>query len=394
MKTVCVLHHVSALGGGTKSFIDVLNMLKTKYNVIACVPKGSRDIIEILITCGIEYRELENPIPVLSYYSGGPLILSRTFISPLLRLINEKKLVNEILNINPDAIIFNSIVSTLIARNIPDKIIKIAFVRETFKNGFGTKIFKNILEKHFKGVCFIADHERKYIQLKKPVTEIIPDCLSPNEIFVTSTKESRKKLSIPNDKFVILYLGGSSYIKGADVILKAMSKLSDEYLLIFAGYFDERDLSIKNLAKHFYSLKYLLHHIKLRKAYMRVKAKNVVRNVGFCSDISGYMNACDVVVFPSNKAHQPRPAIEAGEYKKPVIISNFSATEEYFIDGYNALTFDPHSHKDLAKKILDFRNNPKKKFEYGLNNNEMTRRKHSYYETEKKLKSFIDRCFE
>ena len=43
MKTVVIVHHTGEWGGGTKSLIDLCEMLRDDYNVIVCIPKGYPD---------------------------------------------------------------------------------------------------------------------------------------------------------------------------------------------------------------------------------------------------------------------------------------------------------------------------------------------------------------
>ena len=44
MKTIVIVHHTGIWGGGTKSLIDLCEMLGDDYHVIVCVPKGFPDI--------------------------------------------------------------------------------------------------------------------------------------------------------------------------------------------------------------------------------------------------------------------------------------------------------------------------------------------------------------
>lgn len=392
MKKICLIHHTGSFGGGTRSFIDILNMLKQYYHVIACIPKGSKALISILEQYQIEYYELNSGIPTFSYYSGGSSLVSRTILKGLLEFRNEQNFVAEITNLKPDILIFNSIVSCVAGRKFPPYIKKICFVRETFKQTVWDKIYCNILEKYFIGVCFIADHERKYIKLKKPITELIPDCLDPLDIKLYTKKEACKLENLDLKKFNILFLGGIDKIKGLNNILKAMEYLDKDCLLIIGGYFHNQDLEYKTIFAHFYNPNFVINRLKVKKYYYKQKKENRVLVTGFRNNISTLICACDIVVFPSNQAHQLRPGIEAGEYKKAVVISDFEATKEYFIDGYNALVFKPHNAKDLAEKICALKADEHLASLLGNNNYNMTKTAHNYFETQRKLIAFLNKC--
>ena len=116
--------------------------------------------------------------------------------------------------------------------------------------------------------------------------------------------------------------------------------------------------------------------------------------IGYVTDISPYMSICDTVVFPSTAAHQPRPCIEAGNYERSCVISDYDATKEYFIDGYNALTFKPGDSQDLADKLKYLASNPKQNAELAFNNKKMSQEKHNFTITQKKLYSFFERILD
>jgi glycosyltransferase involved in cell wall biosynthesis len=392
MITICVIHHTGFLGGGTKSFIDILNMLKHDYRVIACIPKGSIALIRVLEQNGIGYHELNFGIPTFPYYSGCSSLVSRTVLKGILEFRHEQDFVDEITNLRPDILIFNSVVSCVSGRKFSPNIKKICFVRETFKQTIWDKIYRTILEKYFMAVCFIAEHEQNYIKLQRPITEVIPDCLDPHEIKVYTKKEACILENLDPDKFYILFMGGVDNIKGANNILKAMGYLDRDCYLIIGGYFNEQDLNWGTILSHWYSPRFVINRLKVRKYFRKQKQAMRVLYTGFRKDIATLMCACDIVVFPSNEAHQPRPGIEAGEYKKTVIISDFEATKEYFIDGYNAIVFKPHNAKDLADKINDLKINPELINILGENNYHMTRTTHNYFKTQEKLKAFLDKC--
>lgn len=386
---ICILHHTGMFGGGTKSFIDISKMLKDNFEVIACIPEDSKKLAEILVKDGIRVQYIKTKFPTFPIYSGGSNIFSRTMFKEILNWLNIDRFCKEINSINPDIVIFNSIITVISAIKLNRSIKKICFIRETVINNFAKKFFSNILNKYFAATCFLAEAEKDKLKLNKPKTVVIPDCMPHDDIKLEKVETAKKKLEIKNDDFCILYMGGDNLIKGPFVILEAMKQLKKGYKLIFIGGMSESVLSMKSILKTLFSVKHTLRKIRLKRAYDNIKNENNVIYIGYKHDISDYMNAADVVVFPSVCVHQPRPCIEAGYYKKPVIISDYEETKEYFIDGYNALTFKPGNSKELANKIRLLSCDKELREHIGINNYNESIEKHNFESVNRKLEEFL-----
>lgn len=389
IKTVLILHHVSSLGGGTKSMIDAAIMLKNKYRVVLCVPSGSDKIRNIAEENHIEIYETKTPIPSLNLYSGMPGFLSRYFWATLFRFRKNKELISEMMDLRPDAVIFNTSVTALIAKDLPASVKKICIVRETFLDSRFNRIIRRNFEERFDGVAYLAQHELEYIHVKKPLQIIIPDCLEPNSISAYDPYAARKRLGIPENCFCSLFMGGLIQIKGLDVLLKAAEKLEDHYKFIVAGEINEAAFANKFLFSHFYNIRYIRFLMAVKKRLKKMEESGKVIRIGYVTDISPYMSICDTVIFPSTAAHQPRPCIEAGNYERSCILSDYDATREYFIDGYNALTFRPGDPQNLADKIKYLAANPKKNAELALHNKRMSQEKHDFAATQQGLGRFL-----
>ena len=121
--------------------------------------------------------------------------------------------------------------------------------------------------------------------------------------------------------------------------------------------------------------------------------KNSVKlyETGLRDSVDELIVASDMVVFPSTSVHQPRPCIEAGAYEKPVIISDYPETTEYFKEGYNALIFKPGDSGELAQKIEYAYSHRKEMEEMGKRNRAMTETKHDFYDCKAKICSLIEK---
>lgn len=387
MKKILIVHHTGELGGGTKSLIDIALMLNNEYEVIVCIPEGFNDFVKILSEKNIKFVELNARIPFLSGYSGNPPFISKETIKSFFSIIKIKKFCSAIMQYEPDIVIFNTIVTSVSAKYLPTNVIKICIDRETMVNPISKIRYQNLLNKYIDGVTFLAEFERSKFKLKNIKTAIIPDSV-PNED-ISYIKEYNSEYQLPKNKFIILYMGGSSLIKGPDTMLRAFNMLNDDFYLIVAGKFNPKIISIKSIIKHIITPAVMLRQISLRKAYLKAINRKNILFAGSVGSIYGLINSSDIIVFPSYNVHQPRPCIEAGYFGKPVIISDYPETKEYFKDGYNALTFRPKNYKDLAKKLIFSKRNLDEIKKIGTNNRAMSLEKHDFNKIQNIFCKFI-----
>lgn len=393
-KTVLILHHVSGLGGGTNSLIDMALMLKDKYRAIICVPDGSEEMCKLAEKFEIEAYEVKTPIPSFNLYSGMPGYFNRYFWSRILRFRKNKQLVAELMQLHPNAVFFNTSVTALIAKDLPQTVKKVCIVRETFIPSPLNRIIWNNFERRFDGVAYIAQHEMDYIHITRPLQIVVPDCLEPAAITIYDRAEMRREYGIPCDCFCALFMGGLDRIKGLDVMLKAAERLDESFKVIVAGKIDMRRFSWKFLVMHLYHFSLVRYLLSVRKRLKRLTKAGKVIQTGYILDIAPYMSMCDTVVFPSTAAHQPRPCIEAGNFERSCVLSDFDATKEFFKDGYNALTFQPGNDRDLAEKLRFLHENPEINVQLAANNRKMSRKKHDFAATQKKLAGFFETILE
>lgn len=384
-KKICVLHHAVGLGGGSKSFIDLVLMLRKKYDVIACIPAGDSPLKNILLDHGIELYEINVPYPQLPRYSGGPRLLSRTMFKYIYNLKYIKRFCKEIEKKAPDMVIYNSIVTTITAPFLAKHIKKICFIRETIVSIDGCLLYRFILKKYFDGACFLSSYDLKLLSSKTLKSVVIPDSVSSEDIFLLPKEIAREKEKLAKDNFVVLYMGGDDRIKGANTLLEAFKYVDPRNKLVIAGNFMDKPIGEMRL----WNLGEMLYRYQLGRKFRCLEQRGQVISVGIRKDISNLMNACDIVAFPSTKVHQSRPCIEAGYYYKPVIISDFEQTKEYFVEGYNALTFKSGKAKELADRINYAARHRKQLEEMGRNNYKMSMMFHNYEKTQEELLKFL-----
>ena len=391
MKTVVIVHHTGEWGGGTKSLIDLCEMLRDDYNVIVCIPKGYPDFGKKIERYGCTAYEVSTSIPFINIYSGRPPLISVVTARSIKSLKGIKEFSKEILSLEPDVVIFNTLITAVSGRYLSRHTKVICIDRETLNTRFAKWIYRRLLDGKMDAITCLSEYERKKLDFKKSISGVFADCVRMDSLSDEERDTVRKREKIPQDKYAILFMGGLAKIKGADVILQAMEELDDRFTLLFAGEINESRLSRKQLI---HDIKYPGQYFfkkRIIRNYYRLKGTDKFHESGLRDSIDDLIIASDIVVFPSTSVHQPRPCIEAGAYYKPVIISDYPETAEYFRKGYNALVFRPGNATELAGKIKYAAENMEEMKMIGENNRRMTDSKHNYYDCRDTICSLIEK---
>lgn len=331
---------MSNVGGGTISLVDVSRMLSKSYNVVVLLPNRNSELLTEMLSEYATVKFYSGIMPEISYYSGSKT-LSLGFLKTYL---GKKRDTAEIIGLiekeTPDIILANSIVQCVMGKHLehlPAK--KFIYIRETFRETKISDYIIKLINKYFDGVFCISPYEKEYAKFDIPC-EVVTDCFVPY-------KKKTEKFEIAENKFNVLFMGGSSEIKGLSVLLDSIAHVKSKNInYIICGNIHHIAYTLKN---------YILHNSLIRKS-KRIESiiesnKENIKLMGFVSDTESLICKCDVLVFPSTVPHQSRPAIEAGFLKKPVILSDFIQTECFYQHNYNCLTFKPNDPVDLAKQI-------------------------------------------
>ncbi len=97
--------------------------------------------------------------------------------------------------------------------------------------------------------------------------------------------------------------------------------------------------------------------------YLKKKAQDLgiaqlVKFLGFRSDVPEMMSLCDLIIVPSLKEPFGRVVIEAMACETPVVASAVDGILEIFKDGQGGLFFETGSVEDLAQKVRYFFDHP------------------------------------
>lgn len=386
---ICIIQHTELMGGAFRSLLDLAEMLAKEYDVTVCIPEGAEMIAKSLDSHKLKHYSIKSIIPKWLYFSGGSRIISKHSLKLIksLRKNNINKYVEEIQSLNPDIVFFNSMVSAIAAPFFDCRITKIGFVRETFNRTLFDRIYKKIFDNSLDGMCYIARSELDYLNLSIPC-EVIPDCLNPTDDEYCSKEEACQRLNIDSSKFNILYVGGMQLIKGPQVLFRAAKQLTFDYTILYAGGINKSQLN--NVNKYRFRRRSYKFLNEFKALYYELKHKGVLKDFGVVSNgMRDLFCACDVVVFPSVFPHQPRPCIEAGSFSKPVILSDYDITKEYFMNNDNALTFKPGNSDELSSRISYLKYHPDIAEKIGRSNYKATNVLHNYCDISEKLLGFV-----
>lgn len=393
MKKLVAIQHCGSVGGSGIGLLSVLNMMRTKYEIVIYCASYPADLANHYKKNGYDVK-LVRYIPGFAYHSGGPSAVDIDFLGPALKIAHVKEEWSRILlSEMPDYVLVNSMVLGWMWEPIAaSNALGICHVREVLPNRWDPRAKKMLRDlEHFGAVWFISEHERDFFNLKHPKTAVIRDCLdsAPNPAGMISTVSN-------SGSFHVLYVGGLSKLKGIHTLLKSIEYLDEGIVVDIAGYIPADSKFKPNVYAHFGFLKNLLMRMKnlskrrMLKTLETVYSKRAgsINLIGHRNDLSELYRNCDVLVFPSYKPHQSRPAFEAGFFGKPVIISRFEHTNENVLDGQNGLTFSPNNPLSLANAINSLCNNRSLCRKLGESNRENSIEKHTSQAVQAMLDEF------
>lgn len=398
MLEILIIHHSGYIGGAGVSLMEIIKSIdKSKYSVTVLLPDNPGLMADELKRMSVKIIKTSYPIPIFAHFNGSTnFLFSYHSIRNIFSIFYYKHyIINDVKRVNPDIIFVNSMTLFYIANALNRKNYKtICFHRESYTSryfGFRNWVIKRSLRNHFTKVVFLSEYDRSQTKISKEKSEIIHDTVDEslyNDCL--SVKNDSKDINI--NKCSILYTGGMVKLKGAHIIIKALSKLPDEYRLIFMQYKPITKTktfrgckSFKEKVKYFLGMDYESKVLKL------IEKNNLWDRIDFYDathDIAYYFKKSQVVVFPSTIAHQARPLYEAGISEKPFIITDSPNIKE-FTRFRNVLTFKNNDVIDLVNKITVLRDHGIKN-DLIKNNKDMVIKYHSSIYLKNKVEFLLD----
>lgn len=163
---------------------------------------------------------------------------------------------------------------------------------------------------------------------------------------IIDKKFMREELGFDEDDFIIMSTGQISVRKNHEVIIQALSKITDskvKYLIVGFGELEEK-------------LKQLVNELGLEKR---------VVFAGYRGDVKKLLHSVDVFAFPSLQEGLPVSLMEAMCVGLPVVASKIRGNVDLVADGKNGFLVDKYDVDGFAKAINDFVNNSDLRFNFG-----------------------------
>lgn len=252
---------------------------------------------------------------------------------------NEKELIEFCKHNSIDIIHTHHRYPELVANNVKKSVnIKTVATAHSIVSGFSKSSFKSdkiIAVSNTVYNLLVND----YLVPKEKV-EIMYNCIRPVEAGITNRCVSKKDLGVVSDDFLFLFVGRGTKLKGADILIKAFSKILKAYKnasLIMVS--DQFESSVKKL-------------IDSPKIKIVPPSENIYK----------YYLAADTVVLPSLQESLSYVMLESGLFKKCFIGSKVGGMSE-FINSNNALLVEPKDEQALYNQM-----------EYIINNKEVANR--------------------
>ncbi len=233
-------------------------------------------------------------------------------------------------------------------------------IKTFFKNKFvvyelheirKSKIWKSLFKLMFKKIdklIVISNGLRKeLIEKNFDVNKIIvlPDGVSLEKFKLKITKkEARKKLKLPLNKKIVMYVGGLQKWKGIDTLIEAFNKLKNKEVVLFivGG-------TKKEIEKYKRKAKENIYFIEFQKQ----------------EKVPFYLKAADILILPNSAIEEisksytsPLKLFEYMASKRPIIGSDLPSIRE-IVSEKDILFFKPDNSEDLALKIKKLASNKK-----------------------------------
>ncbi len=144
----------------------------------------------------------------------------------------------------------------------------------------------------------------------------------------------RYKLGLKQDTIIIGYVGKLLYDKGADILIKALSKIINTYnhrniKLLIRGWGPEEQ--------------------NLRELVRKLSIEDYIVFLRYVPDINDLYEDIDIFVAPQRRAAFDLVVLEALGHGLPIVASNIFANREALDEV--AIFFEPENHDELANKL-------------------------------------------
>ncbi len=196
---------------------------------------------------------------------------------------------------------------------------------------YGRKRVKESI-RNIKGVIAVSTKNKEELAaldiMDSGRIEVFPNGYNPDRFHPIDRREAREKRGLPQDAFIVGFVGHFIKRKGIDVLLEAVNRC-DGVSMICAG------------------------KGELKPAGERVLFADPVSP----DDLAAFYSAADIFVLPTKNEGCCNAIIEAMACGLPVISSDLSFNYD-ILDESNSILTDPENIQEIAQAITALKNNP------------------------------------
>ena len=187
--------------------------------------------------------------------------------------------------------------------------------------------------------------------------------------------DSAKPAKVEKKRFILIYAGGLTKIRGILELINAMNYINECAELWLLGLWESEKFRKECEALNGWKFTKYLGFLKQEIVYSYFKIADI-----------GIVNFLPV---PNHLNSMPNKPFEYMACSLPIIMSNFTLWKKTFKDC--ALFANPKDPKDIANKINIFLNNEKLRKSFGNNGRKLIEDKYSWEKEENKLLRIYDK---
>jgi glycosyltransferase involved in cell wall biosynthesis len=356
---VLFVSNVSVWGGSVKSLYQTISTIKNDSNFepFLMIPNGSaskyfESVAEVINVHAIP--QFDNTL--YGNYRGFRwlLLLRETYayLKFIFSLIGSKQKQPYF-----DIIHFNEIVCFvpcvyLLKKIYPNaKIVTHVRSLQSDKKGFRNKLFKRVLENK-------ADH---IFCIDKIVANTLPASVQNKTTILYNINNAdsgiKEVVGKKENKVNLIFLGGSSYMKGAGFLsplLIQLDALNVCFSLTVLGIEEEPQsglVAVFNNILSFIGIKQSLSVKDFISSLKSFQPKYEIQLIPFQNDINSFLKNSDILIFPSYLDAPGRPSIEAMSYGIPSVIFCNDKENDVVLEGITGFNVPNRDLKVFAEKI-------------------------------------------
>lgn len=261
--------------------------------------------------------------------------------------------------VRPDIVHLNSVVLLPSAQALRRaRIPHVWHVRECPpRQGWRTRYIRRELLRHSE-VIFLSQHDRYEWTRTETHGTVVPNFVNFAQFDAAMGRNAaRTQLGFSPDTPLVLFVGGTTVIKGFAVLIEAVPAVKVEFPnVVFAmpgaAIYPSKSLPARAARATLPLVGWGTAGQRVMRRIAQLGVGEAVQMLPFAKNIVPWLAACDLLVFPSIEPHFARPVIEAGAMGRPVVASDIGGVRELVVHGETGLLSPAGDSARLAEAVL------------------------------------------